>query len=155
MQGETPIRTLSLRKGQDHIRKKQCSGQQNSRLLRLCLLLLAYNFAVQAQDISRDGKGARLTVLPEAKSPITLMAINDPVTGKSAFSFEGKEIPPVIRSSPDSTIEIEYLNRMSRNSKEVCIDGPCMNMTNPHFHGLHVSPKCAAGRRGFNDVNAW
>lgn len=134
------MRTLFLWKGQDHIRKKRSSGQQNSRLLRLCLLFLAYSFAVQAQDISRNGKGPPLPVLPEAKSPITLMAVNDPGTGQSAFSFEGKEIPPVIRSSPGSTIEIEYLNRMSRNSKEVCIDGPCMNMTNLHFHGLHVSP---------------
>src|SRR5208282_600780 len=29
---------------------------------------------------------------------------------------------------------------MSTKSRERCIDGPCMNMTNLHFHGLHVSP---------------
>ena len=113
---------------------------RSSWLLGPCLLLLVYSFAVQAQDSSQYDKGARLPDLPETTSPLTLLAINDPVTGKSAFSFEGKEIPPVIRSSPGSKIEIEYRNRMSRTSKEVCVDGPCMNMTNLHFHGLHVSP---------------
>jgi suppressor of ftsI len=112
----------------------------SSCLLGPCLLLLVYSFAAQAQDISQYDKGARLPDLPEATSPFSLLAVNDPVTGKSAFSYEGKEIPPVIRSSPGSKIEIEYLNRMSRDSTEVCVDGPCMNMTNLHFHGLHVSP---------------
>ena len=35
---------------------------------------------------------------------------------------------------------MEYINQMSTHSREVCVDGPCMNMTNLHFHGLHVSP---------------
>jgi suppressor of ftsI len=104
------------------------------------LLLLACCFTVTAQDIPQNDKSAPLPDLPEAKSPVTLSAVNDPVTGKSAFSFDGKEIPPVIRSAPGSKIQIEYLNKMSRSSKEVCVDGPCMNMTNLHFHGLHVSP---------------
>ncbi len=134
------MRRLFLWERQDNICEERRSGQQNSWLLGPCLLLLAYSFVVQAQDISQNDKGAPLLDLPEAKSPITLRAVSDPVTGKSAVSFDGKEIPPVIRSSPGSKIEIEYLNRMSRNSKEVCVDGPCMNMTNLHFHGLHVSP---------------
>jgi suppressor of ftsI len=108
-------------------------------LLGPCLLLV-YSFAVQAQHISENDLGVPLPNPPEAKSPITLLAVNDPATGKSAFSFEGKEIPPVIRAAPGSKIEIEYLNRMSPNSKELCVDGPCRNMTNLHFHGLHVSP---------------
>src|SRR6202140_4225300 len=104
------------------------------------LLLLVCSFALQAQDVPRNNEGVPLSELPEAKSPFTLFAENNPVTGKSAFSFDGKEIPPVIRSSPGSKIKLEYLNRMSTDSKEVCVDGPCMNMTNLHFHGLHVSP---------------
>jgi FtsP/CotA-like multicopper oxidase with cupredoxin domain len=104
------------------------------------LLLLACCFAVTAQGIPQNDKSAPLPDLPEAKSPVTLSAVNDPGTGKSAFSFDGKEIPPVIRSAPGSKIQIEYLNKMSRSSKEVCVDGPCRNMTNLHFHGLHVSP---------------
>jgi hypothetical protein len=30
---------------------------------------------------------------PEARSPFVLTAVNDPRTGKGAFSFEGREIP--------------------------------------------------------------
>src|ERR1700745_644053 len=29
---------------------------------------------------------------------------------------------------------------MSANPNSKCATGPCMNMTNLHFHGLHVSP---------------
>jgi suppressor of ftsI len=77
---------------------------------------------------------------PEARSPIVLTAINDPHTGKAAFSFQGGEDPPVIRASPGEDIHLTYVNAMSTDSHERCIDGPCMNMTNLHFHGLHVSP---------------
>jgi FtsP/CotA-like multicopper oxidase with cupredoxin domain len=77
---------------------------------------------------------------PEARSPIVLTAINDPETGKAAFSFNGREDPPVIRAAPGDDIRVTYVNAMSTNSRERCIDGPCMNMTNLHFHGLHVSP---------------
>ena len=41
---------------------------------------------------------------------------------------------------PGGTIQLDYINQMSTSSREVCVDGPCMNMTNLHFHGLHVSP---------------
>jgi suppressor of ftsI len=77
---------------------------------------------------------------PEVRSPIVLTAINDPNTGKAAFSFEGREDPPVIRVLPGEDIRLTYVNEMSTDSHEKCIDGPCMNMTNLHFHGLHVSP---------------
>jgi suppressor of ftsI len=77
---------------------------------------------------------------PEARSPILLTAINDPNTGKAAFSFNGLEDPPVIRAIPGEDIRLTYVNAMSTASRERCIDGPCMNMTNLHFHGLHVSP---------------
>jgi suppressor of ftsI len=63
-----------------------------------------------------------------------------PSAGKSAFSFAGQEIPPVIRASPGEDIRLTYKNEMSAQSRERCVDGLCMNMTNLHFHGLHVSP---------------
>jgi FtsP/CotA-like multicopper oxidase with cupredoxin domain len=69
-----------------------------------------------------------------------LLAVTDPETGKSAFSFAGQEIPPVIRVSPGQDIRLTYKNEMTAQSRERCVDGPCMNMTNLHFHGLHVSP---------------
>lgn len=77
---------------------------------------------------------------PDARSPLVLKAINDPQTGKGAFSFDGREIPPVIRASPGEDIRLTYVNEMSTHSQERCADGPCTNMTNLHFHGLHVSP---------------
>jgi FtsP/CotA-like multicopper oxidase with cupredoxin domain len=77
---------------------------------------------------------------PDARSPIELTAINDAHTGKAAFLFEGREDPPVIRAIPGEDIRLTYVNAMSKDSHEKCIDGPCMNMTNLHFHGLHVSP---------------
>jgi suppressor of ftsI len=77
---------------------------------------------------------------PEVRSPFVLLAVTDPQTGKSAFSFAGRETPPVIRASPGQDIRLTYKNEMSAQSREHCVDGPCMNMTNLHFHGLHVSP---------------
>jgi FtsP/CotA-like multicopper oxidase with cupredoxin domain len=77
---------------------------------------------------------------PEARSPVVLTAINDPQTGKAAFSFNGREDPPVIRAVPGENIRLTYVNAMSTDLHERCIDGTCMNMTNLHFHGLHVSP---------------
>src|ERR1700760_2256076 len=77
---------------------------------------------------------------PEAHSPLVLKAINDPLTGRAAFSYRGQEDPPVIRAKPGQHIRLTYGNEMSTRSHEQCVDGTCTNMTNLHFHGLHVSP---------------
>jgi suppressor of ftsI len=84
--------------------------------------------------------GTPLPDPPQVVTSFELQAINDPATGKGAFVFEGHEVPPVVRAVPGGVIQLEYVNQMSRSSSEVCVDGPCMNMTNLHFHGLHVSP---------------
>jgi len=81
-----------------------------------------------------------LPELPEAISPVTLAATSDPRTGKSQFRYAGNNIPPVIRVQPGSTLHVEYKNDLAVASREECLDLPCMNMTNLHFHGLHVSP---------------
>ena len=85
--------------------------------------------------------GTPLPDPPQVVTSFELQAINDPATGKGAFVFEGHEVPPVVRAVPGGVIRLEYVNQMSRSSSEVCVDGPCMNMTNLHFHGLHVSPE--------------
>jgi FtsP/CotA-like multicopper oxidase with cupredoxin domain len=98
---------------------------------------------VAAQGGSAPGTIASPPLLsnpPEARSPVVLTAVNDPRTGKAAFLFKGREDPPVIRAAPGEEIRLTYVNAMSTDSRETCIDGPCMNMTNLHFHGLHVSP---------------
>jgi FtsP/CotA-like multicopper oxidase with cupredoxin domain len=94
---------------------------------------------VNGQSI-RPPIGTPLPDPPQVVTSFELQAINDPATGKGAFVFEGHEVPPVVRAVPGGVIQLEYVNQMSRSSSEVCVDGPCMNMTNLHFHGLHVSP---------------
>src|SRR6202453_4009074 len=84
--------------------------------------------------------GTLLPAPPQVVAPFQLRAINDPATGKGTFVFQGHEVPPVVRAVPGGTIQVEYINQMSTHSREVCVEGPCMNMTNLHFHGLHVSP---------------
>ena len=84
--------------------------------------------------------GTPLPDPPQVVTSFELQAINDPATGKGTFVFEGHEDSPVIRAVPGGTIQLDYLNQMSKSSSEVCVEGPCMNMTNLHFHGLHVSP---------------
>src|SRR2546427_10303949 len=81
-----------------------------------------------------------LPELPQASTPVTLEAATDPVTGKSEFRFRGNNTPPVIRVQPGSTLNMEYKNDLAAQSKEDCFGHPCMQMTNLHFHGLHVSP---------------
>ena len=76
---------------------------------------------------------------PSAHSPVTLSAVTDSA-GRTAFSFEGREESPVIRATPGESIRITYHNEMSATIHAKCATGPCMNMTNLHFHGLHVSP---------------
>jgi suppressor of ftsI len=78
--------------------------------------------------------------LPQASSPVTLVAASDPVTGKSEFRYRGNNIPPVIRVQPGSILNVEYKNELAAQSIEECVGHPCMQMTNLHFHGLHVSP---------------
>src|SRR5258708_38965738 len=81
-----------------------------------------------------------LPELPQTNSAVTLVAASDPVTGKSEFRYRSNNIPPVIRVQPGSTLNIEYKNELAAQSKEECVGHPCMQMTNLHFHGLHVSP---------------
>ena len=77
---------------------------------------------------------------PTAHSPVKLSAVSDPHTGRTAFSFQGRQEPPVIRANQGDSIDITLRNDMSANPNSKCATGPCMNMTNLHFHGLHVSP---------------
>ena len=81
-----------------------------------------------------------LPELPQASTPVTLVAATDPVSGKSEFRYRGNNTPPVIRVQPGSTLSVEYKNELAAKSREECVGRPCMQMTNLHFHGLHVSP---------------
>ena len=78
---------------------------------------------------------------PEVRGPFTLSAVHDVATGRNAFTYEGHTVPPVIRVSPGGVITVRYVNDLPNHSDEACATGACQNMTNLHFHGLHVSPK--------------
>jgi FtsP/CotA-like multicopper oxidase with cupredoxin domain len=88
-----------------------------------------------------SGQDLILPELPQASTPVTLEAATNPVTGKSEFRYRGNNTPPVIRVQPGSILNVEYKNELAAKSREECVGHPCMNMTNLHFHGLHVSPK--------------
>jgi FtsP/CotA-like multicopper oxidase with cupredoxin domain len=81
-----------------------------------------------------------LPELPQTSTPVTLVAASDPVSGKSEFRYRGNNTAPVIRVQPGSILNVEYKNELAAQSREDCVGYPCMNMTNLHFHGLHVSP---------------
>jgi len=103
-------------------------------------LMFAWWLSAGLPSFSQVRESVLISDPPETRSPVTLSAVNDPKTGKGAFSFNGVEDPPVIRVAPGETLKLAYDNKMSANSSEECIYSLCMNMTNLHFHGLHVSP---------------
>src|SRR3954462_7622302 len=69
------------------------------------------------------------------------MATYDSAVGHNAFAYNGNTVPPVIRVMRGSVIKLHYVNNLPIQSDEMCATGRCTNMTNLHFHGLHVSPQ--------------
>jgi FtsP/CotA-like multicopper oxidase with cupredoxin domain len=78
---------------------------------------------------------------PEVRGPFTLMATYDSGDRHNAFAYNGNTVPPVIRVLPGGVIKLHYVNNLPIQSDEMCATGRCTNMTNLHFHGLHVSPE--------------
>jgi suppressor of ftsI len=62
------------------------------------------------------------------------------VDGKDSFYFNGQPNAPTLRVSPGDQLQITYINDLPSKPREKCLIGPCMDMTNLHFHGLTVSP---------------
>jgi suppressor of ftsI len=60
--------------------------------------------------------------------------------GKDSFFFNGQPVAPTLRLSPGDQLKITYVNDLPATPPEKCLAGPCMDMTNLHFHGLTVSP---------------
>ena len=69
-----------------------------------------------------------------------LSAVSD-AKGHDAFAYNGQTVPPLVRVAPGDQLRIEYVNALPANPSEPCDVSPCMNMSNLHFHGLHVSPQ--------------
>jgi suppressor of ftsI len=109
-------------------------------LQKLALFTFTWVAAIGLVAATSGGQDQILPELPQATTPVTLLAATDPATGKSEFRYQGNNTPPAIRVQPGSTLNVEYKNELAARSKEDCLGHPCMQMTNLHFHGLHVSP---------------
>ena len=86
-----------------------------------------------------------VTLPPEVRGrdqlvTLKLRAVSD-ANGHDAFAYNGQTVPPVIRVKPGDRLKIEYVNELPAIPSEPCDVPPCMNMSNLHFHGLHVSPR--------------
>jgi FtsP/CotA-like multicopper oxidase with cupredoxin domain len=112
--------------------------------LRLIFGFCAFMLAVGSLFVSAQMQSVSVSDAPEVKGKrvvsLTLRAVSD-ANGHDAFAFDGRTVPPIIRVSPGDLLKVEYINALPAKATETCAITPCMNMTNMHFHGLHVSPK--------------
>src|SRR6202011_5078254 len=122
------------------------------QLLRDAALVLCFTVIVavdirltpselQAQPVA----SAPLRELPEVRpvngvASLTLIAAETPY-GHASMEYNGARVPPTIRVSPGGRIKVTYANHLAAQSSERCALGPCMDMTNLHFHGMEVSPR--------------
>jgi suppressor of ftsI len=102
-------------------------------------------FVLILVGLRAQGQPTSLLAPPEIRShdhvaALTLHAVRGK-DGRDSFAFNGQTVPPIIRVSPGDTLRITYVNDLPHPSGEQCSVGPCMNMTNLHFHGLGISPK--------------
>jgi suppressor of ftsI len=107
---------------------------------KVALFICTWIAAIGLAAAAGTAQDRLLPELPEARSPITLIAATHPVTGKSEFRYGDNDTSPVIRVEPGTVLNVEYKNELAPQSKEDCFGHPCTQMTNLHFHGLHVSP---------------
>jgi suppressor of ftsI len=96
--------------------------------------------ALAMLSISALGQSDTVRDSVQVHGPIQIEAVRDPATDRMSFSYAGQNTAPTIRVSPGESIQIDYLNKLPEHSDEKCAVSPCMDMTNLHFHGLHVSP---------------
>jgi suppressor of ftsI len=115
------------------------TNQRAQTVQKIVLFTLTWVAAI-GLGATPDGQDRILPQLPQATTPVNLMAATDLINGKSEFRYRGGTTPPVIRVQPGTVLNVEYKNDLATQSKEDCLGHPCMQMTNLHFHGLHVSP---------------
>ena len=91
-----------------------------------------------------DRSGDRLSEASDlrAKNHVLSLTLHAGITsdGKNSFYFNGQANAPTLRLSPGDQLKITYVNDLPSHPPEKCLAGPCVNMTNLHFHGLTVSP---------------
>jgi FtsP/CotA-like multicopper oxidase with cupredoxin domain len=110
------------------------------------LLLAVASTAVAAFGIQLASE----RVIPDISNPPEVRAANGVATftltainrsdGRASMEYNGSRMLPTIRLWPGDQMKVTYVNDLVRHSIEKCALGPCMDMTNLHFHGLGVSP---------------
>jgi FtsP/CotA-like multicopper oxidase with cupredoxin domain len=110
-------------------------------VLLACSIVLAavfYNLESRNKPTDRSPNPPEL----RAKDHILSLTLHAGIAsdGKSSFFFNGQPNAPTLRLSPGDQLKIKYVNDLPSKPPEECLAGPCMDMTNLHFHGLTVSP---------------
>jgi suppressor of ftsI len=111
--------------------------------LRVFIALLVTFLVIRLSELT--GKPPDLLPNPpelRAKNHTLSLTLHAATTGdgKSSFYFNGQPNAPTLRVSPGDQLKIAYINDLPSSPHERCLIGPCMDMTNLHFHGLTVSP---------------
>src|SRR5580700_6105912 len=77
-----------------------------------------------------------------AKGHILSLTLHAAITndGKDSFYFNGQPNAPTLRLSPGDQLKITYINDLPTKVRERCLIGPCLDMTNLHFHFVTNSP---------------
>jgi suppressor of ftsI len=109
--------------------------------LRVAALVLGGAFLVGSDARPSVSLPAPPQVRPlSGISSLTLRAAAQP-NGRAGMEYAGASTPPTIRVWPGGHMKITYVNDLPVRSTEKCALGPCMDMTNLHFHGMEVSPR--------------
>src|SRR5712691_1402217 len=114
--------------------------------VRITILAIAIMVAAVFCSLELKGKPqGRISNPPElrAKHHTLSLTLHAAIAsdGKNSFYFNGQPNAPTLRLSPGDRLRITYVNDLPAKPPEKCLAGPCMDMTNLHFHGLAVSPQ--------------
>lgn len=108
------------------------SGLRNGFWALAAMITANAFFAGAQENLLKDPSAAH--------GPVALSAVQDAETGRLSFSYAGKDEAPTIHVAPGQTLHVDYTNDLPKTNDEKCVETPCSDMTNLHFHGLHVSP---------------
>ena len=110
-----------------------------------CASIIAVGIRPSAGGAQSSGAASvSLPSLPEVRpvngiTTLTLTAA-ETAAGRAGMEYNGSRVLPIIRVQPGGQLKITYVNHLAVHSTEKCALGPCMDMTNLHFHGMEVSP---------------